>query len=729
MNQMRTSGLCLVTVFAMSAAGVSVASAASPQFSGNSTLEASGPELVITIGAEGEKRERVKCALSTGHGALLTAKTGTLTLSLTQCSAARGLECHTAGAKAGEINTAELEFELGYINASEDRVGVAYKPVGGLAFAEFDCGEYKVVITGSVIGAITPINTVTTSQKLTFTQNQGGQNPRRLESGPVDVLNTSVSGEGDEDATIAEETTIETVASITTSQPEEIEAVKSAKGGGGGGEQNWKVNGVFLKPGDSREFTFETKANSEITAPEGGPTLVCGESSGAGTITGAKNAETVGTSTTTQMSFSRCSVVGEPECQVTEAAPAPKTKGHNDNRWFPPRISWVFGFAKLTFSVKECFREGTYVLSGSADSYGPSNEEITFPGPFPEGELLLDGHPATVALTYRLRLTGGGALEAGEMSPSPSPTTYLSLGDSLAFGYTRAKYEANFPTESPSAFEEGFDHFLAKKLRASSKKFETDLKGLVDINNGCPGETTDSMIGNGALGAAVDPEGDTPCPYHLLGFPLHHEYGMGQSQLENALQVLAENAGKVKNVTLDVGTNDVLEAERKCEKEVQEEFEQEGKSKYGATFEEAVNGCIGSHAEETFTHIANNLGTILFVLDNGSKFGGVDYTGPIEVLGFYNPFTFLLPGSDNLWAALNSVIETKVVGKFPNAVYANPFPRINPNTTHEEEKVCKYTEMCAETGKANNPNGDRHPTKAGYELLATLLFKVYNPAL
>jgi hypothetical protein len=359
---------------------------------------------------------------------------------------------------------------------------------------------------------------------------------------------------------------------------------------------------------------------------------------------------------------------------------------------------------------------------------------------------------AVVALSAVLFAPAASAVNAPE-------TDYLALGDSLAFGYTQEKFEANFPAEPTSAFEEGYAHFFAKKLRASSKKYAEMLQGLVEINNGCPGETSDSLIGNGALAAAFGIPGESPCAYHKAGFPLHHEYG-GVSQLENALGVIA-TAPDLEAVTLNIGANDELKSVAKCEKEVKEEYEKEGKSKYGGSPELAVKGCIAAHAKETFEHIIKNIGRILFAINHGSAFGGVDYTGAIVLMGYYNPDSFILPGSDALQKALNQAVEGTFLSPtrcspsgnappcqggeteepnpnyVPNLTYANPYPKFNPvKESNEKAAIAKYTEMCnkkdqeANEAKAGHPlpecDGDIHPTKLGYELLGKLAFKAYE---
>ena len=69
--------------------------------------------------------------------------------------------------------------------------------------------------------------------------------------------------------------------------------------------------------------------------------------------------------------------------------------------------------------------------------------------------------------------------------------------------------------------------------------------------------------------------------------------------------------------------------------------------------------------------------------------------------------------------------------------FANPFPVFNPGpeaSAKEQKAICKYTERCtpaaqalheAEVGHALPPNdGDIHPTKAGYEAIAKVMFSV-----
>jgi lysophospholipase L1-like esterase len=357
------------------------------------------------------------------------------------------------------------------------------------------------------------------------------------------------------------------------------------------------------------------------------------------------------------------------------------------------------------------------------------------------------------------------AMPASAVEPPP-PTTYLALGDSIAFGYTQVKFVENFPNLSPSYFEEGYDNFYAQKVRINKLKLE---KNLVIVNDGCPGETSSGLVGhNPALGGfEYVPTGTetpeeiaanekkqaehNPCAYHYTNqLPLHNggyynpKTGKPVSQLEETFSTLttenkvtkATPAHPMTAISLNIGGNDELAGVHDCEKEVGEEFAKTGKSQYGDTPEHAVSGCLVAHAPALFEKIKENIGHVLAVIDS------TGYTGPIAVVGFYNPDSFLLPGSDVLTAILNKEVESKVK-EFANAKYANPFAVFNPQpvgpeTTKskeaEEKAICRYTEMCnpiaqalheAEAKKALPPHdGDIHPSRLGYQEIAKLMFAV-----
>jgi lysophospholipase L1-like esterase len=344
---------------------------------------------------------------------------------------------------------------------------------------------------------------------------------------------------------------------------------------------------------------------------------------------------------------------------------------------------------------------------------------------------------------------------------APPTTTYLALGDSISFGYTHEKFNLHYPNESPSYFEEGFTNY-----------FNTDLKKATEIgksirlvDDGCPGETSNGLIGETeAIGGHPSTEGPGkpqgpgdyhPCAYHFVnGLPLHNSLGT-QSQLENALAVLsAENGsggkGKVEAITLQIGSNDELAGVEECKNEIGHEFSTKFYAEQphpGAIFAlngtephdkivegEAFQAClVNKSIHVTDPRIIENIVDVVNVLD------GSGYAGPIVVEGYYNPDAFILPGSDGLQELLNANLKSALEGTgLTNLHWANPFPKFNNTKSAATEKasIAKYTEMCnpnvqePETGLAPGCEGDIHPSVLGYKAMAKIVNEAYlAPAL
>jgi lysophospholipase L1-like esterase len=351
----------------------------------------------------------------------------------------------------------------------------------------------------------------------------------------------------------------------------------------------------------------------------------------------------------------------------------------------------------------------------------------------------------SLALAAALVACAALAPAAGARNAHPV-STYLALGDSISFGYSEQVFNENFPNDSPSYFEEGFTNAFAEDLSRGSEVG----RGLTLVNDACPGETSNGLIGeNTNLGgkASTEPAGHDPqglgdyhpCAYNNVdGLPLHNSLSVGSqsiSQLEDALSILKEGkpAHPVQAITLNIGSNDELAAITQCKTEVTEEFTHTGKSKYGATPATAVIGCIKESSEKiTAPHILANIGDILSVLDSTQP-GGGHYTGPIILVGFYNPDALILPGSDALQTGLNEAVEADILPHFPNVTFANPFPVFNRGhkAAREQASICKYTEMCnPEDPGGSSDNGDIHPSPLGYEVLGRLVNQAYlaNPA-
>jgi hypothetical protein len=368
---------------------------------------------------------------------------------------------------------------------------------------------------------------------------------------------------------------------------------------------------------------------------------------------------------------------------------------------------------------------------------------------YEEDERMQAKHGSGHSLRGRIRLMCTAAIVlalsalvfAGSASALVAKERQLSLGDSLAFGYSQQLFNENEKLgEPPTGFEHGYPNTYLSKHKPILNKIQL-------INDGCPGETSGGLIGNGPLGAALaapPPAGagatiEEPCAYHYTaGLPLHHTYsGLSPttpSQLEDALGVIAQSAAEgkpVTDVTFNIGANDELHEIGKCKAEVKAEWEALGKSpQYGGkTEEESFTNCITQHVPALFEKIIKNIGAAMFTLREGSKFGGINYTGKIVLLGGYDPYgnVFgtgeLLGGSRSLTIVLNQEEVKNLVTPF-GLCFANPQPKFNPGTKYEPIHLQKWTNMANFTefeGKKDGP--DIHPTPEGYKVLGTVMFQ------
>lgn len=237
MQRIRPLGLALVAVFAISAVASASASAALPEFvhcvkqttkkfewtekecktkSGNKTGEFEKEAVKAGVGKlkftstsgkgtlETKGGAKVTCTSDTDKGELTGAKEAKKVVVTFKGCETLGLKCQT-GVVEGEIVTKELKGTLGYINKTKKEVGLSLTPaVAGGPFVEFKCGpkeEIKVVVKegegkggNSVIGAITPVNVLSKTFTLKFTQVKGVQAPEMFEGGVRDVLESSING-------------------------------------------------------------------------------------------------------------------------------------------------------------------------------------------------------------------------------------------------------------------------------------------------------------------------------------------------------------------------------------------------------------------------------------------------------------------------------------------------------------------------------------------------------
>ncbi len=108
--------------------------------------------------------------------------------------------------------------------------------------------------------------------------------------------------------------------------------------------------------------------------------------------------------------------------------------------------------------------------------------------------------------------------------------TYLALGDSLAYGYHQAQFNNELKEKGyvePATFNDGYVDDFGAALKLFNPKLQI-------INDGCPGETTDTMIkGSGVPGPNYCAGGPTGGPFPKVF--LHHPYA--GTQLADALAI------------------------------------------------------------------------------------------------------------------------------------------------------------------------------------------------
>lgn len=241
---------------------------------------------------------------------------------------------------------------------------------------------------------------------------------------------------------------------------------------------------------------------------------------------------------------------------------------------------------------------------------------------------------------------------------NPPKSFYLALGDSLAFGYQEAKFEATFPVEPPSQFNTGYVDDFSTMLKTVNPAIQT-------VNLGCPGETTATFMDGG-------------CPYTAspLCCQLHDSYA--GDQLDAALGFLGKHPGQISPITIDLGANDL----NVCKFDL---------------------SCI----QTQIAIVATNMHTILTALRAAAP------SAEIIVMEYYNPYA-VIDATTNVGAkALNSAIAdaaTAVGGRLADAF--TPFNLASTDPTIELATLCTLTLYCTSLH-------DIHASDQGYMVIAT----------
>jgi hypothetical protein len=241
MRRTRIVGLCLVAVFAFTAFSVASASAAPPEF-GRCLKQAtkslsnydSGKCIKFAsedTGTEAEKLKKgnfqwfpgvvktkfttkmkeatiatletvggtkITCTGETSTGEYTGLKTiGGMVAKFTGCEVSK-IKCESAGAGAGNINTAPLGGPIGFetevVPPTKNHVASELHSESG-NIAEFECAGLKVVVKGSVLHKIAA-NAMKLTATEKFTASKGKQKPEHFAGGVAKehILETSTNG-------------------------------------------------------------------------------------------------------------------------------------------------------------------------------------------------------------------------------------------------------------------------------------------------------------------------------------------------------------------------------------------------------------------------------------------------------------------------------------------------------------------------------------------------------
>lgn len=254
------------------------------------------------------------------------------------------------------------------------------------------------------------------------------------------------------------------------------------------------------------------------------------------------------------------------------------------------------------------------------------------------------------------------ASAAGGPIFSPPKQYYLSLGDSIAYGYQQARLDAL--RKSGNVTASGFigvSDYFAQMLAAIDP-------GVTLVNYSCVGETSASF--------------SATCP-NATSLPRHDPYT--GSQLDAALTFLKDHPGQVGTITLDLGANDAKTLVARC----------------GGV---QNSQCLLTHFPAQLLTLQKHLNAILSALRAAAP------TAEIIVLQIYNPFAVINPATNLFVQAANKVIALDAI--MHRALVANAFRAFN-ETGKQPQQLCALTGYCTSLR-------DIHPSDAGYLRLAQI---------
>lgn len=291
-----------------------------------------------------------------------------------------------------------------------------------------------------------------------------------------------------------------------------------------------------------------------------------------------------------------------------------------------------------------------------------------------------------VALGTFIAASPSQAASAPPPPPAKSGSTYLALGDSIAFGYEESN-AVLFPSTGYTDASKfvGYPEIVAKDL------------GLKLTNAACPGETSKSFVKVGRADNGCSESATGGPGYRTAGFPLHVTYASAsESQLDYALAFLKKHP-HTKLISLQIGANDGLRciANGHCDPTTQAGF------------------------LKVLTQVNTNLNRIFRALKNDAH-----YTGQLVLVNYYSINT-MSKAANGESVAINNLFKS-FTSKYKNLRVANaywPWRKLSLNIpTHD---TCQTgLETILSSPGVTNGNCGIHPSVAGANLIAGAVEKV-----
>jgi lysophospholipase L1-like esterase len=272
-------------------------------------------------------------------------------------------------------------------------------------------------------------------------------------------------------------------------------------------------------------------------------------------------------------------------------------------------------------------------------------------------------------------MIGLSAASAQASAPAvKAGSAYLSLGDSVTFGYEEANVVPAPSYQKASSFL-GYPELLGQELH------------LTAVNPACPGETSTSLINpEGPSNGCENAPGAPHTGYRTL-YPLHVHYT--GSQLAYAVSYLKAHKN-VRLVSLMIGANDLF----RCQSTTKD-------------------GCTSSSEQKAvLSKLSHNLKQILSAIRNKAHYGG-----QLAIVNYYS-LDYTSSFITNLVTTLNKTVDS--TAKSFHVTIANGFDEFRAASRHSGSNPCTagLLTQLGSPGKCGV-----HPSYAGQSLLAQALEK------